>query len=132
LKHHLHLTIDATVNNPPRDEATAKAWLDALVKAVGMEKLGGPWATYCEDPENRGLTGQVWLTTSHSAFHFWDNCEQPFVKFDIYSCREYDIETVLEMFKAFEPVDGHWTYLDRTHPSAPPVVTQGSISQVNR
>ena len=124
---HLHLTIDATVNNPPRDEATAKDWLDRLVVALGMEKLGGPWATYCDDPENRGLTGQVWLTTSHSAFHFWDNCDQPFVKFDVYSCREYDINTVVELFKEFEPVAGHWTLMERSGHATAPHITQGPL-----
>lgn len=114
MKFHLHLLIDANINNPPKDAETAKDWLDRLVVALGMEKLGGPWATYCDDPENRGLTGQVWLTTSHSAFHFWDNCDQPFVKFDVYSCREYDVQTVLELFKEFEPVNGNFTVINRT------------------
>lgn len=114
MKFHLHLLIDANVNNPPRDEETARDWLDRLVVALGMEKLGGPWATYCDDPCNRGLTGQVWLTTSHSSFHFWDNCEQPFVKFDVYSCRDYDVATVLELFKEFEPVSGNYMVVNRT------------------
>ncbi len=127
MKLHLHLSIDAKVNNPPRDEATAKDWLDRLVIALGMEKLGGPWAIYCDDPDNRGLTGQVWLTTSHSAFHFWDNCDQPFVKFCVYSCREYDIETVLELFKEFEPVSGAWTLMDRSGHDTLPNITQSTF-----
>ena len=128
MNHHFHLVIDAAVNNPPQDEDTAKAWLDNLVKSVDMEKLGGPWATYCSDPDNRGLTGQIWLTTSHAAFHFWDNCDQPFVKFDIYSCREYDIDFVIKMFsEAFGVVSGHWTFLDRSHPTNAPMVAQGAI-----
>lgn len=127
MKLHLHMTIDAKVNNPPRDEETAKDWFNRLVQAIDMVKLDGPWATYCDDPDNRGLTGQVWLTTSHSAFHFWDNLDQPFVKFDVYSCREYDIETVVEMFKEFEPVSGYWTLMDRSGHDTAPIITQGPL-----
>lgn len=127
MKLHLHMTIDAKVNKPPQDEATAKDWLDRLVIALGMEKLGGPWATYCDDPANRGLTGQVWLTTSHSAFHFWDNCDEAFVKFDVYSCREYEMDVVMEMFKEFEPVTGAWTMMDRSGLDTPPIITQGTF-----
>lgn len=130
-KLHLHLTIDAIVNKPPLDEKTAQIWLDNLVEAVDMVKLGGPWVTYCADPENRGLTGVVWLTTSHASFHFWDNCEQPFVKFDIYSCREYDIDLVSKLFRdSFEVVEGSWTYMDRSHPFLPPIIKQGDINKV--
>lgn len=128
-KFHLHLTIDAIVENPPRDEETAEKWLNDLVESVEMVKLGGPWVTYCDDPDNRGLTGVVWLTTSHSSFHFWDNCEQPFVKFDIYSCRDYDLDLVTSYFdEAFGIVKGSWTYMDRSHPYELPIIKQGRIS----
>jgi S-adenosylmethionine/arginine decarboxylase-like enzyme len=124
---HLHLLIDAEINNPPKDEQTAKSWLDRLVISLGMEKLGGPWATYCEDPDNRGLSGQIWLTTSHSSFHFWDNCDTPFVKLDVYSCKSYELETVLKLFEEFEPVKGSFTLINRSHTTEPPHITQGDI-----
>lgn len=127
MKLHLHLIVDAKVKNPPRDEATAKDWFERLVAAIDMEKLGGPWATYCDDPANRGLTGQVWLTTSHSAFHFWDNTDEPFVKFDVYSCRDYEVETVMEMLKEFDMVSGAWTLLDRSGHDTLPIITQGTF-----
>ncbi|CAK0763870.1 conserved hypothetical protein [Gammaproteobacteria bacterium] len=128
MKEHLHLLIDATVANPPKSAEEAKAWLDNLVTEVGMEKLGGPWAVYCDDPENRGLTGQVWLTTSHSCFHFWDNCPTPFAKFDIYSCRHFDIGKVVRLFdEAFNIVNGSWTFINRNDATAHPEITQGTI-----
>lgn len=110
------------------DEEKTKAWFDNLVKAVDMEKLGGPWVTYCDDPDNRGLTGQVWLTTSHSSVHCWDNCENPFVKFDIYSCKPYDKDMVIRLLKEeFGIIKGAWTFLDRSKIDDKPTVTQDYI-----
>lgn len=114
MNYHQHLLIDASVNNPPRDEESAKAWLSELVKAVDMEVFGGPYAQYCDDPCNQGLSGFIWLTTSHASFHFWDGAEQPFVKFDLYSCKEYKVETVLELFKVFAPKTLKYTVINRT------------------
>lgn len=127
MKFHLHLLIEAEVNKPPQDEQLAKDWLDRLIVAIGMEKFGGPWAKYCDDPENRGLTAQAWLTTSHVAFHAWDGCDQPFMKFDVYSCRDFSVDTILELFEEFEPVAGAYTIINRTDTKAPPLITQGSI-----
>lgn len=124
---HLHLLVDAYVDNPPQSEDVANDWLNRLVIALGMEKLGGPWSTYCDDPCNRGLTGQVWLTTSHSSFHFWDNADKPFVHFDVYSCRDYDVETVLELLKEFNPTSGHYTLINRSDIDKGPQISTGQI-----
>ena len=129
MKFHLHLLIDAKVNNPPKDEEATKAWFDRLIKAIDMEKFGGPWAKYCDDPENRGLTGQAWLTTSHTAIHAWDACEQPFLKFDVYSCKEFEVETVVNFLREFDIVAGSYTLIDRTHPSDRPKIEQGFLTK---
>lgn len=114
MKYHQHLLIDANVANPPKDEQTLKDWFTRLVKAVDMEMFHEPLAKYCDDPENRGITGMVWLTTSHSSIHFWDNCDTPFVKFDLYSCKEFTAETVLNLFQEFNPISLNYTTINRT------------------
>lgn len=130
MKFHLHLLIDVKVNNPPKDEEVTKEWFDKLIRAIDMEKFGGPWAKYCEDPDNRGLTAQAWLTTSHTAIHAWDGCDQPFLKFDVYSCKPFDPKVVAEFLKEFDIVAGSYTLINRTHPSSLPTIKQGFIEEL--
>lgn len=114
---HKHLIVDATINNPPTDPVYLDAWLTRLVEAVGMEIFMEPRSKYCEDPANSGITGAVIITTSHSSIHIWDNVEQPFLKADLYSCKDFSAEQFLEMIKDFEPVEVHYSVIDRTeHP----------------
>ncbi len=126
MNYHQHLLIDAIIDNPINDVEEAKEWLQNLVKSVDMEVFGGPWAQYCDDPCNEGLSGLIWLTTSHASFHIW-NQNQPFIKFDLYSCKPFTKEPVLELFKHFQPKTLNFTMIDRT--SGDQVVTdKGSIN----
>lgn len=116
-KIHKHLIVDATINNPPTDPDVLNAWLARLVEAVGMEVFMEPRSKYCDDPSNSGITGDVVITTSHSSIHVWDNVEQPFLKADLYSCKEFSAEQFLEMIEEFDPVEAHYSVIDRTqHP----------------
>ncbi len=126
MDYHQHLLIDADVLFAPTNEEYLKDWFNRLVKAVNMEVFHEPLAKYCDDPDNQGITGMVWLTTSHASIHFWDSPEQPFVHFDLYSCKEFELETVLTLFKEFCPTKLHYMIIDRTNP--PAVVTaEGTI-----
>lgn len=110
---HLHLLVSATVTNPPRSPEVFNKWLEELVSKVGMKVLMGPWSTYCETDGNEGLTGLVCIETSHSSAHFWENDGQPFFKFDLYSCKEFDPQVVIEHMKQFEPTQLDYTLVDR-------------------
>lgn len=114
-KLHKHLIIHALVDNPPvkKDEKFVEQWLTDIVYSMNMEVLREASASYCEQVGNRGMTADILITTSHMILHTWDECEQPFIEFDIYTCSELDPEMA---FKALEVFGAHsisYKFLDR-------------------
>lgn len=110
---HVHLIVRGFINNPPRTEETLNVWLKELVDKVGMVVVAGPTSVYVNEPGNEGVTGTITLATSHASIHVWDNETPSLVQFDIYSCKEYDIDIVLEHLNQFDLVSCDWIYLDR-------------------
>jgi S-adenosylmethionine/arginine decarboxylase-like enzyme len=110
---HLHLIVRGYVLNPPKKEEVLDAWLTSLVNKVGMVVVAGPTSIYVNEPGNEGITGTITLATSHAAIHIWDANTPSLVQFDIYSCKEYSIETVLDHLNEFGLVEYDWIYIDR-------------------
>ena len=110
---HLHLIIRGYVANPPKAEEVLNNWLTTLVHKVGMQVVAGPTSVYVDEPGNEGITGTITLATSHAAIHIWDAKVPGLVQFDIYSCKEYSIESVLDHFNEFGLVSYEWIYIDR-------------------
>jgi S-adenosylmethionine/arginine decarboxylase-like enzyme len=78
-----------------------------------MVVVAGPTSIYVDEPGNEGITGTITLATSHAAIHIWDANTPSLVQFDIYSCKEYSIETVLDHLNEFGLVEYDWIYIDR-------------------
>jgi len=116
---HVHLIVRGFVNNPPRTEETLNEWLKELVDKVGMVVVAGPTSVYVNEPGNEGVTGTITLATSHASIHVWDNETPSLVQFDIYSCKEYDIDVVLEHLNKFDLVSCDWVYIDRNQGVTP-------------
>lgn len=118
-KLHKHMIVHATVNKPPlkEDEATIEKWLTDLVYAMGMEVLRPASAAYCEQVNNRGMTADVLITTSHMMLHTWDEPTPenpvPFVEFDVYTCSDLDPQMVIDAIQIFEPIKISYKFLDR-------------------
>lgn len=110
---HLHLIIRGYVVNPPKAEEVLNNWLTTLVHKVGMQVVAGPTSVYVDEPGNEGITGTITLATSHAAIHIWDANVPGLVQFDIYSCKEYSIESVLDHLNEFGLVSYEWIYIDR-------------------
>lgn len=110
---HLHLLVTAFVDNPPLSAEAGEDWLRHLVKLVDMKILMDAQAIYCEDLGNEGVTGIVGLTTSHAAFHAWHEVEKPFVSFDLYSCRNFDINVVFDHLKEWGMTKCSYLLVDR-------------------
>lgn len=130
---HLHLVVTAFVTNPPTNAQQGEDWLRELVRLVDMEILFDAKALYCEDLGNEGVTGIVGLTTSHSSFHEWHvNVDEPFFQFDLYSCRNYDVETVFQHLQHWGMTRANYILLDRD-PSLKSIVVldQGVHTPVN-
>lgn len=111
---HIHMIGTAKVSKPPMTAAEGEKWLRELVEKVGMEILIGPHAVYCDLKGNEGVTGIVCLSTSHASFHSWSEVDEPFINFDIYSCRHFDAATVVEHLSVFEPTKIDYVILDRS------------------
>lgn len=83
-----------------RDPERMEEFLSVLITEVlGMVICIPPRVVRVEDPGNLGCTGSANLTTSHVAFHHWEASDvngSPFMMLDIYSCKCYDTDAVLD------------------------------------
>jgi S-adenosylmethionine/arginine decarboxylase-like enzyme len=90
-------------------EREIREFLLRLVDAVGMQVLDGPLTAGCEDLGNEGVTGFVLLSTSHASLHQWDRGgpeDRPYFNFDLYSCREFNPQDILDMLaESFQPIE---------------------------
>jgi S-adenosylmethionine/arginine decarboxylase-like enzyme len=89
-----------------------------------MKVVAGPTSIYVSDPGNEGLTGTVTLATSHASIHIWDNLELPMIQFDIYSCKCFTLEQVMDCFEPFGLVKSEWIMIDRN--DKPTIISEGS------
>lgn len=110
---HLHFIARAHVNDPPRSSTDLNDWLRELVGLVDMQVVAGPTSVYVDEPGNEGVTGTITLATSHAAVHVWDASRPSLVQFDIYSCKEYDIRTVIAHLDLWKISSIEWILLDR-------------------
>jgi len=112
--YHQHLLIKGTIRKATKSTEHLNDWFRSLVKKVGMEVVGGPTSVYVDDLGNEGLTGTVTLATSHSSIHIWDAADPMFFQFDIYSCKCYDIKTVIDhLHEEFDLIEFEWVEIDR-------------------
>lgn len=114
-KLHKHLIVHANMANPPvkSDERAVEQWLTDIVHSMGMEVLRDASAAYCEQVGNRGMTADVLITTSHMILHTWDECEEPFLEFDIYTCSELDPDMGIEALQRFGAYNISYKFIDR-------------------
>ena len=111
---HLHLLVKGYVKNPPKTAETLNVWLSELVSKVDMKVVAGPTSVYVDEPGNEGVTGTITLATSHAAIHVWDVEEPAMFQFDIYSCKDYDPNVVLNHIdNNFDLKEAYWSFIDR-------------------
>lgn len=115
-KNHKHFILNATVKNPINDEATCNQFLTDLVKIIDMEVLVPATSKYCDIPGNEGVTGTVIITTSHMSIHIWPQQPNPYIRMDVYSCKDFDHSQVIDFVdKAMGIVQKGGCIIDRNN-----------------
>ncbi len=110
---HKHLIIRAEVIYPINEESFCNEWIEKLVKKLDMKILMGPYSKYCDMEGNEGITGIAVIETSHIAVHIWDAIFPAIVQLDVYSCKDFEVETVINHLSLMAPSKIEWKFLDR-------------------
>ena len=111
---HKHLIIRAEAVKPPMDEEVLSSWLRDFIDSINMKVLMGPYVKYHNVPGNRGITGAAIIETSHIVMHVWDEPNPALMQFDVYSCGEFDPETICKKIKEdYEITKIEYKFLNR-------------------
>ena len=113
---HKHLIVRAEVYRPPMDEEFLRRWLNDFITQIGMKAMMGPYVQYSNMVGNRGITGAAIIETSHIVMHVWDEVHPALMQFDVYSCGEFNPETICNKIeKDFTVHKIEYKFLDREH-----------------
>ena len=112
---HKHLLVRAEVNSPPMEGFDLQSELQSLVRHIDMKILAGPTTAWCPVEGNKGWSGTVIIETSSITFHSWIESEYPVIQLDVYSCKDFEIETVMLWLSQFDPERVDYKFLDREH-----------------
>ena len=115
---HKHLVLRAEVNVCPREDSLHQIlkWMKQLIIKIDMKLMQGPAISYVDQPGNRGTTCMALIETSHIVIHIWDEPNPGIVQLDIYSCKEFELRTVITHFEDFFNVSKmEYKFLDRTN-----------------
>lgn len=115
LRVHKQIIISGYVANPPKDTVYMKLWFEKLIHKIDMKILDGPHLVYCDMEGNRGLTGIAIIETSHIALHSWDESSPGLIELDIFSCKKFDPNDVIDAIREFGLVGIDFKCIDRTH-----------------
>ena len=110
---HKHLLVRAEVNSPPLKDFDVKSELESLVRHIDMKILAGPMTAWCPVEGNVGWSGTVIIETSSITFHSWTESHYPVIQLDVYSCKDFDVSTVLLWLRQFDPERIDYKFLDR-------------------
>lgn len=111
-----HLMLDIRgANDNIKDKQKVIQFCDELVVAIDMEPIGRPWVeqTAMHDPTKAGFTLVQIIQTSSIVAHFID--EQGDIYLDVFSCKEFDIQTVQDhVNKWFSPSKVRTNFITRS------------------
>ena len=113
---HKHLLIQSTFTKSPfTSEQFTNNWIKKLVKLIDMELLYAPKSVRCNNADNEGVSSFCLITTSHICLHSWDMKSPNLVQLDIYSCKDFELQIVLDEINKFNPIELNYKFLDRNN-----------------
>ena len=113
---HKHLLIRAEVTDcPMRDDlGYVLSWMNNLIDKIDMKLMQGPNITYVDQKGYRGITCMALIETSHIVLHIWDEQSPVLYQLDVYSCKSFDLNIVLNCLKeSFKVSKIQYKFLDR-------------------
>ena len=115
IRQHKQVIIRAYVNNPPTEREQLSEWCRQVISTVGMKVIGGPLTVYSDMDGNKGFTSVAILDFSHLAIHTWDEISPALIEFDLFSCKDFDSQDVVNMLNQFDIVSYSVMSVDRDH-----------------
>jgi S-adenosylmethionine/arginine decarboxylase-like enzyme len=113
IREHKHVIVRAYVNNPPSNSEHLSSWCREVITSVGMKCIGGPLVVHSDMEGNAGYTAVAVLDFSHLAIHSWDEISPALIEFDLFSCKNFDIDLVLTKLNEFGIVSYSTLVVDR-------------------
>ena len=110
---HLHLIIKAQQVRQLTTVNMTKEFLSDVIAAADMKVISGPYAEMVDEPGNDGPTGAAILATSHCAVHSWP--QRKLMQACIYSCCEFEVDAILEVFRQFGNGTLEYMLVDRNN-----------------
>ena len=113
---HKHLIVRADIGWCPQEEDLNKIsdWIRNLIRKIDMQLLAGPYTTYVNEKENKGMTSVAIIETSHIALHIWDEVKPGLMQLDVYSCADFNPQDVFDMVnELFKTIKIEYKFLDR-------------------
>ena len=113
---HKHLLVRAEVDNCPmkNDLGYVLTWMNDLISKINMKLMHGPNISYIDQVGNRGITCMALIETSHIVLHIWDEAKPGLFQLDVYSCKSFDLNIVIESLrKSFSVRKIQYKFLDR-------------------
>ena len=113
---HKHLLVRAEVDNCPMKNELGHVltWMNDLISKINMKLMHGPNISYIDQVGNRGITCMALIETSHIVLHIWDEAKPGLFQLDVYSCKSFDLNIVIESLrKSFSVRKIQYKFLDR-------------------
>ncbi|MBI5227398.1 S-adenosylmethionine decarboxylase [Candidatus Micrarchaeota archaeon] len=127
---HIHMTVNAKIDPTFKalPKAEASRFVDKLLKEIGMKPLGPiNWAD-AEDLDFPGQSFVQMITTSHCSLHLFTHADGTNeIYFDLYSCKCYNTERVIELLdKKFGLLEWHGMLYTRAADKDPQIKVIGN------
>ena len=116
IQQHKHLIVRADIGWCPQEEDLNKIsdWIRSLIKKIDMKLLAGPYTTYVNEKDNKGMTSVAIIETSHIALHIWDEVNPGLMQLDVYSCADFNPSDVFDKVnELFQTIKLEYKFLDR-------------------
>lgn len=110
---HKHLMVSADFIRDVSVTQWYETWMSGLIEDLNMTALVEPKAVRDVTVGNEGITAFSIITTSHIVLHTWET-QDPFkLQLDVYSCKSFNIDTVIHRLKDFDIMNVKYKFLDR-------------------